>query len=681
MPPRCISFQQALAVASPAHAALARAQAHQAPPPAAGGTMGGAGPLRRVTPTPNSRPDYLALRADDVQVHLAGCTCSCQQKEVVCTAGMLAAPTVSSSSASMWTYEYKGRVAWLPYLLALGLCLFCSCGGSVRATGPPLLIQMVHLSDEVRVPERPLAHITAGLTQCIAREEGYQGGMKALASMQQSASLCIHSLRTQPVNLGSVLSLFDLTNGTCVKPAATAATNGYLLVNANGGLNQMRAGICDMVAIARIMNVTLILPQLDSTSYWADESGFEDIFDANHFIDHLEHDVKILKKLPTQFSRTKPLSINPVSWSKASYYLENIMPLFEHEKVIEFKLSDSRLANNGLPPHMQRLRCRTNFEALRFQPTIESLGEVVVRRLRSQGPYVALHLRYEKDILAFSGCSQGLTTDDIEELRQVRYSVKHWKEKVIDAEKRRASGKCPLTPHEAGVFLKALGIPPKMTIYVAAGDLYGGEKKMAEFKSFFPNVVTKETIATEMELLALQGCQNRYAALDYMVAIASNVFVPTYDGNMARMVQGHRRFYGHKRTISPDRVALVPLFDSLANGTLDAADMEELVQTLHSNEELPRLRLSSKQGGHPRHEESFYANPYPGCMCKIEGSKDMHLSGCVRQGRRRRSSGSSGRGSCGGRSAGRGCGTCCAAYRRTPCPWSARRRAGGGGAG
>eukprot|EP00850_Spirogloea_muscicola_P015361 SM000117S25481 [mRNA] locus=s117:30096:31964:- [translate_table: standard] len=81
------------------------------------------------------------------------------------------------------------------------------------------------------------------------------------------------------------------------------------------------------------------------------------------------------------------------------------------------------------------------------------------------------------------------------------------------------------------------------------------------------------------------------------------------------------------------RVALVPLFNSLANGTLAAADMEELVQTLHGNEGLSRLRLSSRQGGDPRHDENFYANPYPGCICKIEGSKDTHFkSNCTTPG-------------------------------------------------
>ena len=97
-----------------------------------------------------------------------------------------------------------------------------------------------------------------------------------------------------------------------------------------------------------------------------------------------------------------------------------ILPLFEKHRVIHFNKTDARLANNGLPLEIQRLRCRVNFQALKFAPKIEALGKKLIRLLQAKGHFVALHLRYEMDMLAFSGCNHGCSEAEAKELKRMR---------------------------------------------------------------------------------------------------------------------------------------------------------------------------------------------------------------------------------------------------------------------
>lgn len=74
-----------------------------------------------------------------------------------------------------------------------------------------------------------------------------------------------------------------------------------------------------------------------------------------------------------------------------------------------------RLTFDNLPMDIQRLRCKVNFQALRFVPHIRALGDALVTRLHypqgstgeitdagrggNAGKFVVLHLRFDKVLL------------------------------------------------------------------------------------------------------------------------------------------------------------------------------------------------------------------------------------------------------------------------------------------
>ncbi|KAA0058020.1 GDP-fucose protein O-fucosyltransferase [Cucumis melo var. makuwa] len=420
---------------------------------------------------------------------------------------------------------------------------------------------------------------------------------------QESASVDAFGIPNKPVPVPPKIVL---------PPKRVYKNNGYLMVSCNGGLNQMRAAICDMVTIARYLNVTLIVPELDKTSFWADPSEFQDIFDVEHFITSLRDEVRILKELPPRLKKRveqgRIYSMPPISWSDISYYHNQVLPLIQKHKVVHLNRTDTRLANNGQPMEIQKLRCRVNFSALRFTSQIEELGRKVIKLLRQNGPVLVLHLRYEMDMLAFSGCTQGCNDEEVEELTRMRYAYPWWKEKVINSELKRKDGLCPLTPEETALTLRALDIDPNIQIYIAAGEIYGGDRRMAALAKAFPKLVRKETLLEPSELSFFQNHSSQMSALDYLVSLESDIFVPTYDGNMAKVVEGHRRFLGFKKTILLDRKVLVDLIDQYNRELLNWDEFSTAVKEAHANRwgsPTKRLVIPDK----PKEEDYFYSNP------------------------------------------------------------------------
>lgn len=100
-----------------------------------------------------------------------------------------------------------------------------------------------------------------------------------------------------------------------------------------------------------------------------------------------------------------------------------------------------------------------------------------------------------------------------------------------------------MTPEEVGLMLRALGYDKNVHIYVASGEVYGGAHTLAPLKALFPNIHSKDTIATKQELLPFSLFSSRMAALDFIVCDESDVFVTNNNGNMAKILSGRRYFF------------------------------------------------------------------------------------------------------------------------------------------
>ncbi|PIN13602.1 hypothetical protein CDL12_13779 [Handroanthus impetiginosus] len=337
-------------------------------------------------------------------------------------------------------------------------------------------------------------------------------------------------------------------------------SNGYLLIATSGGLNQQRTGITDAVVVARILNATLVVPELDHHSYWRDESDFVNIFDVDWFISYLAKDIPIVKRVPEKVMRSMdkpPYTMRVPRKSEPDYYREQVLPILLRRRVLQLTKFDYRLANN-LDEDLQKLRCRVNYHALRFTKSIRNLGQKIVTRMRKMAKrFIAVHLRFEPDMLAFSGCYYGGGDKERHELGEIR---KRWETlPELSPDEERTRGKCPLTPHEVGLLLRALDFDNSTYIYVASGEIYGGEETLRPLKELFPNFYTKEMLAGE-ELKYLLPFSSRLAAIDYIVCDESDVFVTNNNGNMAKILAGRRRYMGHKRTIRPNAKRLSALF-------------------------------------------------------------------------------------------------------------------------
>ncbi|XP_047957062.1 O-fucosyltransferase 20-like [Salvia hispanica] len=382
----------------------------------------------------------------------------------------------------------------------------------------------------------------------------------------------------------------------------------YLLVVVSGGMNQQRNQIVDAVVIARILGAALVVPILQVNVIWGDESEFSDIFDLDHFKSVLGGDVRIVNSLPSTHlmtrpveEKTTPLHASP-EWIR-SRYIRRI----RRDGVLLLRGLDSRLSKD-LPSDLQKLRCKVAFHALRFAPHITEVGNRLSERMRSKGPYVALHLRMEKDVWVRTGCLPGLGP----EYDQMISNERKARPKLLTSrsnmtyDQRKLAGLCPLNALEVARLLKALGAPKSARIYWAGGLPLGGKDTLLPLITEFPHFYNKEDLALQGELEPFAKRASLMAAIDYIVSERSDVFMASHGGNMGHAIQGQRAYAGHKKTIIPNKRQMLKYF---MESSVGESEFNSIIQDLH-RDSLGQPELRTSKAG-----RDVTKYPIPECMC------------------------------------------------------------------
>ncbi|KAJ6369820.1 hypothetical protein OIU76_028132 [Salix suchowensis] len=298
-------------------------------------------------------------------------------------------------------------------------------------------------------------------------------------------------------------------------------SSGYVFVRIQGGFHEIRNSICDVVAISRLLNATLVIPEIQSTTsskgISSEFKSFAYLYNEDQFMAALVKDVKVVKTLPQNLKgarRKKKIPSFRVPNSASPYfYLHHVLPVLNKHAVVELVVSEGGCLQAILPPHLeeyQRLRCRVAFHALRFRQEVQELATKMLHRLRAPGrPFIAFDPGMTRDALAYYGCAelfQDVHTELIQHKRAWMKKRGIVKGKLsVNSAKQRLNGSCPLMPEEVGILLRAYGYSWDTILYISGGEVFGGQRTLIPLHAMFENTVDRTSLSAAWELSRIYG--------------------------------------------------------------------------------------------------------------------------------------------------------------------------------
>ncbi|CAI0384774.1 unnamed protein product [Linum tenue] len=301
-------------------------------------------------------------------------------------------------------------------------------------------------------------------------------------------------------------SLQPYANPRTTYPVPSEKSNGYIYAKVYGGFSKIRSSICDLVTISRLLNATLVIPEIQdslrSKGISSKFKSFSYLYDEDQFIASLKNDVRIVKTLPENLKAARKRNefpiFKPKSSATPSFYIKEILPKLKKSKVVGLILADGGCVQSVLPPSMaefQRLRCRVAFHALQFRQELKVLGRRIVERL-----VALLTLNY------FAIWVFDVHTELIQYRRAQMIKRGVLADKLsVDSHIRRDNGSCPLMPEEVGLLLRAMGYRANTIIYMAGSETFGGQRLLIPLRAMFANLVDYTSFCSKQELTDLIG--------------------------------------------------------------------------------------------------------------------------------------------------------------------------------
>ncbi|KAK0579361.1 hypothetical protein LWI29_025173 [Acer saccharum] len=292
-------------------------------------------------------------------------------------------------------------------------------------------------------------------------------------------------------------------------------------------------------------------------------------------------------------------------------YVKKVLPLLVRNGIVHFLGFGNRLGFDPLPSGLQQagallVRRIRKYDSERsmldkqllgnFIPNFPSEHQNLARGLSS---YLALHLRFEEDMVAYSQCDFGGGKDERKELqvyREIHFPLLMECLKIskpISLVELRKLGRCPLTPEGAALLLSGLGFKGGTYIYLAGSSIYGRKSRMHPFMSLYPNLVTiriwspRKHSLHRMNLKLLENFHLRkllwvqMAALDFIACATADVFAMTDSGSqLSSLVSGFRTYYGggHAPNLHPNKKRLAAILSE--NGPIGWNDFEDRVRKM-----------------------------------------------------------------------------------------------------